>query len=115
GLHGARAVDFDAVIPACDAIAEIPAERQTCAAVRATVFERVDFAVLIAPQHDLLAESRKADGRIAYLPARRDGIPVVLDAAVEVRLNRIGCGARCIKGRHEETPCSLYPGFAWRF
>ena len=58
--------------------------------MRAAVFERVDFAFLIAPQNDLVAEPREADRRIADLPARRDGIPVIAQAAVEIRLDRVG-------------------------
>src|SRR2546430_1138014 len=50
GRHHAVAFDLDAVIPAGDAVAEVPAERQARAAVRAAVLERAEGAVLVAPQ-----------------------------------------------------------------
>src|SRR5428012_1273 len=68
---------------------------------KSQVFERADFAFLVAPQHDLIAEARDADRRVADLPARCDGIPVIAQTTVQIGLNRVGRALSCcIGGRH---------------
>ena len=74
-FHFAVAGHFHAVIPAGDAIAQVPAHRQARAAVRAAVFQRLHLAVFIAPDHDLFAEAGNAHRSRLYFPARQHRIP----------------------------------------
>lgn len=74
-FHLAVARHFHAVIPAGDAVAEVPAHRQTRAAVRAAVFQRLHLAVFIAPDHNLLAQAGNAHRSRLHFPACQHRIP----------------------------------------
>lgn len=74
-FHFAAAADLHAVIPAGDAIAEVPAHRQARAAMRTTILQRLHLTILIAPHHNLFTEARDPDRRGLDFPARQHRIP----------------------------------------
>jgi hypothetical protein len=100
--HGAGRVDLDTVIPARETVAEIPAERQPCAAMRAAIGERVHLSIAVAPQHDALGQSRDADRIAAHLPARRHRVPEIAQPAIEQGLG----GTRSVMFRHVRPPAA---------
>lgn len=85
-LHLAIARHFHAVIPAGDAVAKVPAHRQSRAAVRTAVLQRLHLAVLIAPDHNLLAQTGNAHRSRLHFPARQYRIPEAAQAFIEIVL-----------------------------
>ncbi len=90
--HRAGTVDLDAVIPACEPIAEVPAQRQPGAAMRTAIFDRVDRAGVIAPQHQVFRQARNAHRRARHRPARQHRIPLVEQSAVHQSLDSLRVG-----------------------
>lgn len=88
------AVDLDAVVPAGDAVAQVLAEREAGAAVRAAVLQHVQGAVGAAEEQPLLAEegepfhAARGDGL-----GGADGVPLVADAGGEEPVGGAVAGA----------------------
>ena len=87
--NGAAAVDLQPVIPAGQAVAEVPALRELRAPMRAAVGKHVDPALSVAPDDDTLAEAHQRDRLVADHPARRDRVPSVADAEIDERIHRV--------------------------
>ena len=91
-FHFAVAGDFYTVIPAGNAVAEVPAHRQARTAVRAAIFQRLNLTVLVTPDHDLLAKTGDPHRGGLHLPAGQYRIPKAAQAFVEIML--YGCRHR---------------------
>ena len=98
--------DFDTVVPASQPVAEVPAERQACAAVGTAVFQCMRNAVAVAPDHDALAEPDDPERILADLPTRSDRVPEVAQPLLQKR-GGIGTYRRFVRHRH---PPSSLPG-----
>lgn len=85
-FHFTVARHFHAVIPAGDAVAEIPAHRQTRAAVWTAVFQRLHLTIFVAPDHNLFAQTSNAHGRRLHFPARQHRIPEATQTFIEIVL-----------------------------
>ena len=96
-FHRAVAADLHPVIPAGDAIAEVPSHGKPRAAVRAAVFQRVDLAFTVAPHHDLLLQTGDADRIVAHFPAGQHRIPHAAQPLVKIVLQALfgGCCICC--------------------
>ncbi|MND90925.1 hypothetical protein D3C80_830270 [compost metagenome] len=80
------ATHFHAVIPAGDAIAQVPAHGKARTAMRAAIFQRMDRAVAVAPHHNLLLQTRNAHRVIADFPTGQHRIPHAAQPLVEIVL-----------------------------
>ncbi len=85
-FHFAVARHLYAVIPAGNAVPEVPAHRQARAAVRAAVLQRLHLAIFIAPDHNLLAQAGDAHRRRLHFPARQHRIPEATQAFIQIML-----------------------------
>lgn len=85
-FHLAVARHLYAVIPAGNAVPEVPAHRQARAAVRAAVLQRLHLAIFIAPDHNLLAQAGDAHRRRLHFPARQHRIPEATQAFIQIML-----------------------------
>ena len=85
-FHLAVTRHFHAVIPAGNAVTEVPAHRQARAAVRAAVFQRLHLAVFITPDHNLLAQAGDAHRSRLHFPACQYRIPEAAQAFIEIVL-----------------------------
>ena len=83
----ALAIDLDAVVPAGHAVAQIPAQGQARATMRATILECMDVALPVTPEHDVLTQPGDAQRRLAHAPARYNRVPGVAYAAREIGLD----------------------------
>ena len=97
-FHLAVARHLYAVIPAGDAVAEVPAHRQARAAVRTAVLQRLHLAVFVAPDHNLLAQAGDAHRRRLHFPARQHRIPEAAQAFIKIvlygRRHRVALSSR---------------------
>ncbi|MNH15220.1 hypothetical protein D3C78_922990 [compost metagenome] len=87
--------DFHAVIPAGDAIAQVPAHGKPRSAMRTAIFQRVDRAFAVTPHHDLLLQARNADRVIANFPTGQHRIPHAAQPLIEIVLQGL-CGGCCV-------------------
>ena len=76
-LDDTVAANLHAVIPAGDAVAEVPAHRQSRTTVGTTVFNAMNRAILVAPDNDLFAKPRQALRLVCHHPACRDRPPPI--------------------------------------
>ena len=77
---------FNPVIPAGDTIAQVPAHRQSCTAVRAAVFQRLHLAIFVTPDHNLFAKAGNTHRRRLDFPTGQYRIPKAAQARVEIVL-----------------------------
>ena len=88
-LHGACAIDHDAMIAAADVLAvDLGAVTQRRAPVRAEILDALHGPVRAAPQHQLLPQRHGAEGAVAPdLHRFGDRIPLIADAFVHAGLD----------------------------
>ncbi len=100
--HRARSVEGDAVVAAGDVVAQHLATREPRAAVGAVIFQALQRALAVAPQHQVTAE-RLDRVRVVglHLHRLRDRIPLIEQPAVDQVVDTL------LVVRHRRRPCCL--------
>ena len=77
--HRAIAAHFDAVIRAGDAVTQDDTQRQGRTSVWAVIFQRVNLACLVSPQHNFVTQAAQRDGAFFDECAGTHGVPEVFE------------------------------------